>query len=383
MRTIEENRPHRRFLPFLCGAIFIALLLAGLWPFDFFPKNNVQWLPDQEVLRFGRYGIARSSKPIEVPGATLDFRKPVQFEFKVRPGDEPGNSISRILSICGDDSRELFFAGQWKNDFILRLSAGDDSPSGAYRETGMDNLLRKNRSVNLSVRMDESGLSVFADGEFVKYQAGYSLSRFSGLRRRVVFLLGNSPAGDSPWEGDFHGFSIRQDLALQREHVSPDRRVADPWTRVGGNGTVVTGLDPSGKTPGMVFRIGSEPGFDMFIPATFRPLKRTMLFPPWKETRFNRSFMWDVAVNVIGFIPFGFCFYALLWTTREGKNGSTAFRIVLLSAGISLAIELLQAYLPSRDSSLTDVVSNTLGSYVGVSLFRMRRKSRRGESDAS
>ena len=383
MRTVAETERNSRFLPFLCVAISIVLLLAGLWPFDFFPKNNVRWLPDQRVLRFGRYGIACSPEPIEVPGTTLDFRKPIQLEFKVRPGNEPGNSIPRILSICDEDSRELFFVGQWKNDLIIRLSSGKNPSSGSYRETGVDNLFRKNRSVALAVRLEESGVSVFADGEFVKSQAGYSLSRFSGPRTRVVFLLGNSPAGESPWEGDFLEFSIRQDIATGREQGNPGRQVAGPWAHVGGNEAVAKGHDPSNKKAGMMFRTAGEPGFEMWVPVAFRPLKRTILFPPWKETRFNRSFWMDVAVNVIGFIPFGFCFYALLRTTREGKDGSTTFLIVLLGAGISLSIELLQAYLPSRDSSLTDVLSNAMGSYIGVSLFRMGIKSRLGASDAT
>jgi hypothetical protein len=39
-------------------------------------------------------------------------------------------------------------------------------------------------------------------------------------------------------------------------------------------------------------------------------------------------------------------------------------------AGISLSIELLQVYLPTRDSSLTDVLNNILGMYIGARLSR-------------
>ncbi len=349
----------------------MVLFLAGLWPLDFFPKNNVRWLPDQEVLRFGRYGIAYSSKPIEVPGTTQDFRKHLQFEFKIRPGTEPVNSIPRILSLCDENSRELFFVGQWKNHLIIRLSSGDDPSSASYLETGVDNLFRINRPVDLAVCLDESGVSILADGESVKSRAGGTLHRFSGPRTRVLFLLGNSPAGDSPWEGDFLGFSIRQDIAPQREPGTPDIHVVGRWNGFGGIEVVAGDHERREKVPGIVFRTGGKPGYELFIPAAFRPLKRTVLFPPWKETRFNRSFWWDVAVNVAGFIPFGFLFFAWLQTTREGKDASTVFLVVFLGAGMSLAVELLQAYLPSRDSSLMDVVSNTMGSFVGVLLCRL------------
>ena len=46
---------------------------------------------------------------------------------------------------------------------------------------------------------------------------------------------------------------------------------------------------------------------------------------------------------------------------------------LLLGAGISLFIELLQVYLPTRDSSLTDVITNVLGTYIGARLFQEAR----------
>ena len=355
-------------------AIFVVLLLAGLWPFDFFPKNNVRWIPDQQILRFGRYGVAYSPKPIEIPGTTLDFRKPVQLEVTIRPGNEPGYLIPRILSICDENSSELFFVGQWMNHLILRLSTESDPSSGSYWETGVDNLFRTDRSVNIGICFNESGMNIFIDGKFVKSLAGYTLSRFSGRRTRIVFLLGNSPAGDNPWEGDLQGISIRQDIPPQREHGNPDGHVADPWTVAGGNIAVVIDNDPSGKTPGMVLRTGTKPFSEILIPSTFRPLKRKILFPPWKETLFNRPFWRDVAINVIGFIPFGFFFYAWRRNSAPGQRIPRAMAVVMLGAGISIAIELLQAILPTRDSSLTDVAANVLGTYVGICLFRTAQK---------
>ena len=353
MNTVAAKRKNIQLLPFLCITISIALLLAGLWPFNFFPKNNVRWLPDQEALRFGRYGIASSPKPIAVPGETLDFRIPIRFGLKTRPLGEPGNSIPRILSICDDHFRELFFVGQWKKHLIIRLANVQGPSSGSYWETEVEYLFRKNESLMLGIHSDISGLSVFADGRLILSKPGYSLSRFSELRTHVLLLLGNSPTGKSPWEGDLLGLSIDQNTGRTQ---SPEDNFMT--------------FAQSGKEFGAYLRTEGKTPFSFFIPSSYRPIKRTVLIPPWKETSFNRSFLKDVIVNILGFIPFGFVFYAWRRDSATGKDFSIVLFVVLLGAGISLAIELLQVFLPTRDSSLTDLISNILGTYVGILLFR-------------
>ena len=353
MNTVAAKRKNIWFLPFLCITISIILLLAGLWPLDFFPKNNVRWLPDHEALRFGRYGIASSPKPVAVPGETLDFRNPIFFGLKIRPLGEPGNSIPRILSICDDHFRELFFVGQWKSHLIIRLANVQGSSSRFYRETGVDNLFRKNESMMLGIYSDNSGLSIFANGKLVLSKAGYSLSRLSGLRTQALLLLGNSPTGESPWKGDLLGLSIHQDTG----------RTENP------NGNVMI-YAQSEKESGAFLRTGGKIPLEFFIPSTYRSIKKTVLFPPWKEPNYNHSFWKDVFVNILGFIPFGFFFYAWLRKPSTGKDFSTVLLVALLGAGISLAIELLQVFLPTRDSSLTDVINNILGTCAGILLFR-------------
>jgi VanZ family protein len=63
------------------------------------------------------------------------------------------------------------------------------------------------------------------------------------------------------------------------------------------------------------------------------------------------------------------------WLRKNaGRKGAVAMGItLLLGAGISLFIELLQVYLPTRDSSLTDVMNNVLGTYIGARLFQTAR----------
>jgi hypothetical protein len=68
----------------------------------------------------------------------------------------------------------------------------------------------------------------------------------------------------------------------------------------------------------------------------------------------------DVVVNVLLFIPLGMGLRLLAWSTPA---------VVTTGALISLAVESLQlAVIPGRDASLSDLLTNTLGSWIGAAL---------------
>jgi VanZ family protein len=61
----------------------------------------------------------------------------------------------------------------------------------------------------------------------------------------------------------------------------------------------------------------------------------------------------------------------LFLKTARQRRLSSYMIPAILGMGISLAIELSQAYLPTRDSSLTDVVLNSAGTILGVVIFQI------------
>jgi glycopeptide antibiotics resistance protein len=82
----------------------------------------------------------------------------------------------------------------------------------------------------------------------------------------------------------------------------------------------------------------------------------------WK----TRGYWFDMGVNVAGFIPFGFFF--ALWFSLTPGIARPRLTAILLGFAISLLIETLQYFLPTRDSSMTDLLNNTIGTALGVFL---------------
>jgi glycopeptide antibiotics resistance protein len=110
-------------------------------------------------------------------------------------------------------------------------------------------------------------------------------------------------------------------------------------------------------------------GHHLLIPSRFEVLQKTILVPPWEDFRFTRSYLMDILTNILGFIPFGFFFSVYLWLRKLRSTYRILLISVLFAGCTSLSIELIQIYLPTRSSQLTDVITNILGATLGVILF--------------
>src|SRR5262249_54769687 len=104
-------------------------------------------------------------------------------------------------------------------------------------------------------------------------------------------------------------------------------------------------------------------GVNLDIPEKYVVLDKVFLDPFWREFSMSRGYWRGVLKNIVGFIPFGCCFYARLSLRKVPR---AALATVVLGTLVSLTIEILQGYLPTRNSGTTDLFTNTLGTYIGV-----------------
>jgi glycopeptide antibiotics resistance protein len=113
------------------------------------------------------------------------------------------------------------------------------------------------------------------------------------------------------------------------------------------------------------------PGVDLFIPGTYTVLDEIFLEPFWDEFNMSWSYWTNILKNIVGFVPLGFCFCAYFVLVRRTNRAGLV--TVMLGFAVSLTIEVFQAFLPTRDSGTTDLITNTLGAWVGVMLYNVAR----------
>jgi hypothetical protein len=194
------------------------------------------------------------------------------------------------------------------------------------------------------------------------------LSGFTGIPCQLV--LGNSPNGTGYWTGCISG------LAIYNQTLTPSRvlKSYQEWIYKGSpskpkdDGCVALYLFDERK--GAIVYNRMDTGSHLLIPEVFTPLKKVMLSASWNNFNLDRSSLQDISINVVGFVPFGFFFAAFLLKMKQFRKNTIYLTTALVGLGFSLTIELIQAYLPSRDSSLTDMICNTTGTIIGLILFR-------------
>ena len=115
-------------------------------------------------------------------------------------------------------------------------------------------------------------------------------------------------------------------------------------------------------------------------------LNKWFLEPFWKEFRSGWSYWKDVGVNVVGFIPLGFFFCSYFSLVRgESKHPALATIALGFVKSVLRSKFCRHFFCPTRDSGTTDLITNTLGTALGVILYgwSMRHNwfTRVGDSD--
>ena len=368
----------RNLISIVIVGMISGMLMVGLYPFDYSPSNQVSILGDGTGIRFYGQGEALSTGEFSWPLADYSGQ-PFTMELHLKPLRTYHESVPHIMSLCDRSGREVFYLGQWKSHMVMRLLGESRWSAGKVtKEVGTQDHLHEGKPVSLTFVFGNGQAKVYADGALADVYEGFDLTDAMAHRPVRSVILANSSSGEDPWQGEILDFSIF-------DRILDPGVIADRYNKTGSG----TGVDNPGeiiryrfdKLSGNTIRNSAGNGWDLLVPETLTPLRREFLSLPAPDNLHHGWFYKDALVNLAGFIPLGL-FLTLFFAAR--RRSSRVWTVGLpVTAGflLSLFIEANQVFLVMRNSSLTDLFLNTLGTMLGsLLLFRMEIRNWRIEN---
>lgn len=354
-RTIREEKT----IAAICFGIVCVMFVAGFWPFKLHPANHVTWLTAENGLHFSGGGILLSSRRLQFPSS--ETRAGTSLEIWLGPSQEKYDRA--LLSISSPDNPEQFRLRQGGNSLLIF-----QQPFGSSHHTGMTWLwvlhVFNARSRFVTISSGNDGTTVYLDGVPAERSLSFKITQ-KDLSGQLI--VGTSPVVYDTWRGELLGLALfgRELTATQvSEHYQA-------W--LNGRPETVKSDQPAalyifGERSGNVVQNQIPSGTDLIIPAKFSIPYKPFLKLPWAEFYPNLAYFREVLVNVAGFVPFGFFFCMLFSLGQPGRK--SVVTTIILGTIFSLTIEVLQGFIPRRDSGTTDILTNTLGTALGAMLFR-------------
>ncbi len=317
----------------------------------------MNWLENQNGIRIDRYGTVVSSGQFE-PASSDGPSCSLEVWLKPRRTWDKGTFLAFYNPLNG----RRFSLQQHYTDLVLGRDDEDE-----YRQVhfDVDEVFRR-KQVLITVTSDGQDTEVYLDGNLIAHSSRFGLS-LKDLAGKLI--VANSPVQGNSWSGQLLGLAMyKNELGADQvaQHYQDWMQTGKPNITAGDRALAIYLFD---ERAGQTIHNQVRTGVDLYIPVRYLVVDQALLEPPWKEFRRKGTHWDDVLLNIAGFMPLGFLFSAYFTSVWRVKHGVWA--VIALGAIVSLTIEVLQAYLPTRDSGVMDVITNTLGTGVGVVLYRV------------
>ena len=363
----HHTRISLRWWIVLSVAVLIGILIFGLDPKGYKFSNEVNWITDQPGIRFGKYGIAYTNSFFESIGDDPSKPNCFSIELALRPKYYHENGTNFILVLHNGVDRNQLLIWQYHSWIILMNGDDYDNRRRTRRiAVNLDSQVPTPRLV--TVTAGEEGTEVYLDGRFVSRKKNLLLKIPNGGNTRL--LIGNSVYGKQSWQGDIYGLAFYGYTLTARDikhHFNQWFQDKNFSFAENDNPTALYLFDEKRGAMALDHSGGKH---HLEIPARMRIFQTKILSSEWSGFKFNKSANEDNILNLLGFIPFGFILAATLIKLGGNLEKHYFLITVFFCFTVSLIIEILQAWMPSRSSSMQDLIFNTLGALIGAAILR-------------
>lgn len=278
---------------------------------------------------------------------------------------QPGLTFdtSTILAFSTVENPLQFTLHQYRSDLVLKRQVHRSKTITTIAR--VEQIFDSAKPIFIAITSSPKKMAIYVDGRVRKSAPGFGPdASFSG---RLV--IGTSPVKTDGWLGKLTRIAV-YDRELTEEQVLEDFYCSSTCVAPGAQKTSgLAALYLFQERAGNIVHNVAGARCDLQIPTRFELIREPLFKPFWREASFTWDYVRDILVNIVGFIPLGFCIYATFALSRANKSPLAA--TVLFGLAVSLTIELLQAYLPTRNSGTTDLFTNTLGTFLGAALHRL------------
>jgi len=361
---------HKRLLSYLV-ITFVVLVMMSYFGFrlkGFRFQNQVQWLKSGIGLHFGRYAVAYTQ------GFFSDSGDGVSVELAIKPLHSGISGFRTLLLIHDGNDDDQLIVGQWRSSLIVMN--GDDYSHQRKVPRITIPLGKTDRDTQLvTIVSNASGTLAYLNGNFVKKNRRLVLNYPNG-DGQTRLVIANNLKGDQPWTGNIAGVALY-------DHALDDGSIKGHYQAWSGGSDFGVFEQNAPKLlyafdqrhPNIISDLTGS-GLDLMVPKWFKIIDKNMLSWPKLQGLPQNNLVKDIVINLLGFIPLGILLAGTLIQLKQFSIIKISVFATLISFGFSLTIEVVQIWLPSRDSSTLDLLLNSLGGWIGSLLFTIARLKR-------
>lgn len=347
------------------------MLVMTLYPFNFLNPNGVEWLQSSTGIYFNGKGMVHTEKVFDI------FPNKLSIEILITERKGSKNWGAReIFSIYDHQASPSILIGQRGDKLFVynRLEKGNREKW--YQQLFLDTP-PKGKPYLVTVLIDANSKALYINGELRSKQV-ISHSDMGGSGFFSKFALGSSPVFKSGWMGEIRGLAVFNRILSDEEISQHSRMIFKGGISKLAKSAGCIALYPFEKSEGRRVENIVDPGKPLFIPQYTHSRPNTIFHLPWKDMRIDSLIgptLKDFLVNIFFFLPFGIML-SLVFSQNSKISYVLIIIFVVLSGGLlSFLIEFMQTFLISRTQAISDIVSNTIGSFIGA-LFAFYIRSR-------
>jgi VanZ family protein len=319
----------------------------------------VSWVDNGNGLHFGKYGVILGTGSWN----PHDWKEGTGCSIEIWLQPDHVDRGGTVLGFYSPENRIVTFSlHQSLDDLLLRHTAAY-SQRFVRNKWYIEHSFAENKQIFITITSNSRSTAVYVNGNLTRNSPHFRLSS-ADLTGQLV--IGNNPIVDNGWQGQLRGLAIYDReltpaeimhhysawTALSTRNIKSEKPAA-LYSFTEGAGNVVHN------------QMGSGNGLQ--IPQRYLVLHQQFLERPWDEFDPSWAYCRDVLINIGGFIPLGFFFCAYFTMARSFERSFLAS--IIFGAVVSCLIEVLQSFLPTRDSGMTDIITNTMGSGIGAALY--------------